>query len=718
MASPHSAHTNEPSNWQESAPGVRRQQKPIVPIIPRELEKKNRNVTTKLAATRKTEHSPKIADVKAEEATSGTTKKSSKKAGGAKTKKPKSSGVFAVPEIPPFKPKNNLKQITVHSPVSEHDPQSTMAAKGEVNAYCLNTRAKVLPVHDHAPWLEHGNRLPPPFNPIHGPIPQEQELLVADEYEKLKSWSSLTPEEPLSTPSHHSSAQTPLQQSHVSSFSSFSTGAATGGYDYSRHQSEPFCYQPTALDYGFTPYSQAYHPQNPFLKNYPYRFDKPFTPSTTPSENQSGGAAKASSGQIMGENEAYSPQDNQHIAKANGYGENGSAEDVVSAQGIDLPASLDGTAFHTTGSAYDSLTGTTTNLPAMLNGNAYNGNAYYADGLGQGVQSATGIDSLVGYLLQHVNNPEYADCDLEICVGDETAHVKVHALVVGQSPLLRTLVSSTSYNADTGMKHTGLRTSSKYGSVAAFVATLRVLYGADPYETFGNLCNQQNVDPMAPLETTTLNTAIAFLFAGNALEIPQVQAVGMDAINRNVSFDGLEKMFAFAFDSESKISTFSATSSVDNDEVTFNGAFQRAYTNTQIINSAVQFMAYNFPRAFVLDTTVPSIISLGAPTEHPGFPQVQSSAKLTSRLCSIRFGDMPIENESIPDNESTILSKILLSLPEQYVYGLFDQLGGWLSPQMCSSVREERKKRFEVGSTHAGKNGQMHDEMNNGQHEV
>ena len=562
----------------------------------------------------------------------------------------------------------------------------------------------MLPAYKYSFWLDHNRQLAPSYSPTHDPSPQEQEPLAVDEYESVKVWKPLTPDEPLSTPSHRSSVQTPLQPD-VSSSHSFSIRAVTEVFDQDYPQHEHLCYQPTASNYSYVPYQQMLYPLNPFAQNPPHKFEKPMTPSTTPSENQSATAAPKNMGQVMGESKLYSQQGNTNAVDRNGYHTDGFAQDVMPLRVTSSPTSFQGNEIHRVDCSHGQVLGTGTILPTALNGNNY-----YMGSTDQPMQSRTGIDSLINYLFQHVDNPEFADCQLEICVEDEVAHVKVHALIVGQSPFLRAMVTSASYAEDTGMKHLGFRTPGEYGKAAAFVAALRVLYGADPYESFCYLCNHPDIDSSSPLEITMLDVAIAYLFAANVLEIPQIQAIGVDTVSQYLSLDRLEKTIAFALSGDPEIVTLSMVSPVDSDGgVIPNGAFQRAHTTTQIIGLVIQFMVYNFPQNFVLDTTVSSTMELGAAIDHPGSPPTQATHKATSRLSSIRFGDMPIEDEPIPSKESTIFSKILLSLPEQYVNAVFDQLEGWLPRQARSSVTDERKKRFEVGPTRTESDGQVYD---------
>ena len=135
MASSGSAHENEPGNSQESVLLAQRQPKPVVPVIPRELEKKHgRNINKKSPSPPKTELPTKLADEKVKEPSAGKTHQPSKEV-GARGRKLRSSGAFAVQEIPPFKPKNSLKQASELYHASRDGSQSSAHAEGMIILY-------------------------------------------------------------------------------------------------------------------------------------------------------------------------------------------------------------------------------------------------------------------------------------------------------------------------------------------------------------------------------------------------------------------------------------------------------------------------------------------------------------------------------------------------------------------------------------------------------
>ena len=115
----------------------------------------------------------------------------------------------------------------------------------------------------------------------------------------------------------------------------------------------------------------------------------------------------------------------------------------------------------------------------------------------------------------------------------------------------------------------------------------------------------------------------------------------------------------------------------------------------ELLNSAVDFIAYNFPADFTLyklaaelqnDPRLPSLSEDRAPTHNP-------------RLSKIRFGDAPTDDDTQVSSVARTLSSILISLPLPLLGRLFNhratanQIGWTGAAKVFHDVVDERESR-------------------------
>ena len=308
----------------------------------------------------------------------------------------------------------------------------------------------------------------------------------------------------------------------------------------------------------------------------------------------------------------------------------------------------------------------------------------------RGLPQTNDATTLLEHLLYHFDAPEYADCQLGIHIGNDVKHIKLHAIVIGQSHLLRAMLSSAPVTAESSIKHLEFRIldelGGKYASVAAFSAALLVLYGADAYAMLANLYDETD-----PSDSSKLDHAIAYLFAGNLLAIRDVQRAGLDAISTNLSLDGLCKALEFALNcGHPQLTTESGTTPVDQRDayVSYLVSQRTDDSNEHIVNTVFQFMVNNFPVPFVLDTAVPSRMSLGAPKNHAGFPPIEGLSTV------IPLGTARFSNGVPPSRRCSVFSEILLSLEYRNVSTLFGAVQDLLPSEAMDEVWEQREVRF------------------------
>ncbi|KAL9108475.1 MAG: hypothetical protein Q9187_008288, partial [Circinaria calcarea] len=317
--------------------------------------------------------------------------------------------------------------------------------------------------------------------------------------------------------------------------------------------------------------------------------------------------------------------------------------------------------------------------------------------------NGTFLTALTSHLSQHFDYPEYADCELEIHVCDESAELKLHALLIGRSPTMRGLFDSATGPSETGRTRLSLSTFDGFVTVPAIVSALRVCYGQPPSD---GLCSSLSDGPNtlgwtgglqsneASLTYRT-DSALAYFAAGHLLQLHEVCSCAIPTIENCLAYETLEKILSFAIDGFTypidETSHRNPSNRDEREDLITLGRLSYAPYSGFVLIAAVHFIVVNFPISFVLDTSAPTFMSLNQ------FPVTESPSSRVrppkSRLSSIRFGDFPLETLELPKEEDTILSSTFFSIPFLVLMHILDGLGDSMKQRILRPVIEERERR-------------------------
>ena len=308
------------------------------------------------------------------------------------------------------------------------------------------------------------------------------------------------------------------------------------------------------------------------------------------------------------------------------------------------------------------------------------------------VESTT---ALVSHLYRNFDVPEYADCVLEIQVGRQFASLRLHALLIGRSPTIRTLFDSATGFTETGRNQLSLRTSDQFVTIPAIVSALQVFYGKSPTDLTPGLNWAPILDSERADGSSSIDFALAYTAAGFILQIPEVINSGVDVVVSSLSLNILEKVLTFALDGFARPTNGSARrNSLSEDEnkdaLTFDYGTYAPYSG-RVLEATLQFLVLNFPTDFLLDVTAPTLKSLCDSLTAEQVQQSVSSSR--SRLSCIQFGDFPSEISEPPSAENTLLSSILFSVPFLVLEHVLDHLEQSVSQRLSEPITKERERR-------------------------
>ncbi|KAL8756327.1 MAG: hypothetical protein Q9184_004536 [Pyrenodesmia sp. 2 TL-2023] len=110
---------------------------------------------------------------------------------------------------------------------------------------------------------------------------------------------------------------------------------------------------------------------------------------------------------------------------------------------------------------------------------------------------------------------------------------------------------------------------------------------------------------------------------------------------------------------------------------------------SELLLSCLYFVVSNIPVDVILDSAaerLPSIDRL------PAVPSIQSSTS-RARLSQIRFGDLQVKAEETPSEHDILISRILVSLPFVHFKFILDRMPVPINRKIAKTVIEERERR-------------------------
>lgn len=311
--------------------------------------------------------------------------------------------------------------------------------------------------------------------------------------------------------------------------------------------------------------------------------------------------------------------------------------------------------------------------------------------------------ALLLHLSQQFDQPEYADCELEIQVGNQSAELKLHALLIGFSPTMRGLFDSATGPSESGRTRLSLYTSDEFVTVPAIISTLRVCYGQPPPDglrsSFFDVSNSSSWTSSSQSNEANLKdcteSALAYLVAGHLLQLPEVCFCAIESIERCLAYETLEKILSFAIDGFTypidETANRNPTHTDEEEDLTTLGRVSYAPYSGFVLVAAVHFIVANFPTSFVLDISAPTFMSLNQ------FPVTESPHSRNrppkSKFGSIKFGDFPLENHELPKEDDTLFSSTLFSVPFLVLMHILGGLEDSVEQKILRPVIEERERR-------------------------
>jgi hypothetical protein len=273
---------------------------------------------------------------------------------------------------------------------------------------------------------------------------------------------------------------------------------------------------------------------------------------------------------------------------------------------------------------------------------------------------------LAAYLSTQFGNPEFADFILQIRSPESVlVSLPVHGIIVVRSPVIAEAVRRSvpvAHRSRDARRMLDVATSDPFVTREALEEAVKVLYGAPllsaqgflyglaPYVYDGAHTGPSNDARMR------MRQLLSYMAAGRVLQLPSMQARGVDIARSLLRWDTVEEVLQVALRSNS---TFWPKSDGTEAEDPFSAA---------LLGYAIDFMAYTFPVDFHLYVIAPEM------EEVPRLPLLLEARSTTHnpRLSKIRFGDAPPEDHLQPNHTSRVLSSILLSLPLSLLDRLFN----------------------------------------------
>ncbi|KAJ4310495.1 hypothetical protein N0V94_008412 [Neodidymelliopsis sp. IMI 364377] len=301
---------------------------------------------------------------------------------------------------------------------------------------------------------------------------------------------------------------------------------------------------------------------------------------------------------------------------------------------------------------------------------------------------------LASYLSTQFGNPEFADFILQVRSPEfQYISIPVHGIVVVRSPVFANAVRRSippAHRSKDSRRLVDVLTTNLFVAAESIEEAVKVLYGAPLLSMQSFLYGLGPYTPEAP-HPQGMNDArrrmeqlLSYIGAGSVLQIPSMQARGVEIAKALLRWDTVEQALHYGLQAARSVSRANNDGSEGHDPFA-----------SELLNSAIDFIAYNFPNDFHLyriaselqdDPRLPSVAESRAPTHN-------------SRLSKIRFGDAPMEDEPQPSPISRMLSSILLSLPLPLVDRLFNHRAtanqiGWTGvAKLMHNVVDEREDR-------------------------
>lgn len=300
---------------------------------------------------------------------------------------------------------------------------------------------------------------------------------------------------------------------------------------------------------------------------------------------------------------------------------------------------------------------------------------------------------LASYLSTQFGNPEFADFVLQVRSPEfQYISIPVHGIVVVRSPVVANAVRRSippAHRSRDSRRLVDVLTTNPFVAAESIQEAIKVLYGAPLLSIQSFLYGLGSYTPEPYAQAThdarrRMEQLLSYIAAGSVLQIPSMQVRGVEIAKALLRWDTVEQVLHYGLQAARSDSHPNGDGSESHDPFA-----------AELLNSALDFIAYNFPNDFNLyriaselreDPRLPNFAEARAPIHNP-------------RLSKIRFGDAPLEDEPQPSPVSRTLSSILLSLPLPLLDRLFNhratanQIGWSGAARVLHDVVDERENR-------------------------
>lgn len=301
---------------------------------------------------------------------------------------------------------------------------------------------------------------------------------------------------------------------------------------------------------------------------------------------------------------------------------------------------------------------------------------------------------LASYLSTQFGNPEFADFVLQVRSPEfQYISIPVHGIVVARSLVVSNAIRRSippAHRSRDARRLVDVLTTNSFIATESIQEAIKVLYGAPLLSMQAFLYGLAHHTPDVPHPQVSkdarrrMDQLLSYIAAGSVLQIPSMQARGVEIAKALLRWDTVEQVLHYGL----RAAKSTTRSTADGQDV--HDPFA-----AELLNSAIDFIAYNFPNDFNLyriapelrdDPRLPNLAEARAPTHNP-------------RLSKIRFGDAPADDDSQTSPIARTLSSVLLSLPLPLLDRLFNhratanQIGWTGAAKVLHDVVDERETR-------------------------
>ena len=288
-------------------------------------------------------------------------------------------------------------------------------------------------------------------------------------------------------------------------------------------------------------------------------------------------------------------------------------------------------------------------------------------------------ESIVAHVQDNFNNPAYADCELYVSHAKhrfEPTVFSVHTLLIAQNERLREMLPNAEIRED-GKRQVLLSVQDAFTNPKALQAALKLCYG-DRSSPFHETLYPEGLISELDISTAWMGNALALAATGHLLGMVGLAHRGEQIASMVLDWNNLEYALSYVMDStiQRAWGTASTTAAFPNNA-------------SELLLSCLYFVVRNISEKTRLDLGAKSLPSIERLPLSPE-PKRQSSR---SQLSRIKFGDLPTETKDLASENDILLSSILLSLPHPHVKFILDRIIVEANRKVITPVIEERERR-------------------------